>query len=183
MVFEAGGRAYLRTAWNLFRLGVGQIFTGYDHLAFVVGLLIAAATFRSAIALVTSFTIACSITLALATFDALVPPARLTGALVAVSVGYVALENILSARPVARGWIAFLFGLSHGFGFAAVLRSMPLPRSSLALSLLPFNVGIEAGVVVVVAVVPVDSNSIEWIAPCNNADPICVPLAPRKWSA
>jgi HupE / UreJ protein len=153
VVFEAGRRAYLRTAWTLFRAGVGQVFTGYDHLALLVGLVIAAATVRSAIVIVTSFTIAYSITLALAAFDALLPPARLTGTLIAVSVGYVALENILSARPVARGWVAFLFGLIHGFGFGAVLRSLPLPRSSLALSLVPFNLGIDAGVLVVVAAV------------------------------
>jgi hypothetical protein len=153
MVFDAGRGAYLRTAWNLFRVGFRQAFAGYDHLALLVGLLIAAATVRSAIVLAIAFTIGYSSTLALATFDVLLPPARLTGCLIALSVGYVAVENMLSDRPAARGRVAFPLGLIHGFGVAAVLRSVPLPRSSLGLSLLSFNLGIDAGLLVVVAAV------------------------------
>jgi hypothetical protein len=153
MVFDAGRVAYLRTAWSLFGVGLRQAFAGYDHLALLVGLLIAAATARSAIVLVTSFTLGYSTTLALAAFDLLLPPARLTGCLIALSVGYVALENMLSDRPPARGWVAFPLGLIHGVGVAAGLRSIPLPRSSLVLSLLSFNLGIEVGVLVVVAAV------------------------------
>lgn len=151
VVFETGRGAYLRTALSFGRLGIERMFTGYDHLAFLLGLLIATATIRSLIKIVACFTIAHSITLALATFDAVVLPARLTESLIALSIGYVAVENLLPTPPVARYRMTFLFGLFHGFGLSAVLRNMPLPRQSVALSLFSFNAGVEIGQVIFVA--------------------------------
>ena len=127
------------------RLGVEHIFTGYDHLAFLLGLLIATATLGSLIEVITSFTVAHSITLALATFNVIALPARLTESAIAISIGYIALENLLGFRAVKRRYITFFFGLIHGFGFSSVLREMDLPRSGLALSLFSFNFGVEIG--------------------------------------
>ena len=153
-VFDTtAGSSYLGTVGSFLRLGVEHIFTGYDHLAFLVGLLIATGSFRSLVRIVTSFTVAHSITLALATFDAVVLPTRVTESLIALSIAYVAAENLLRSRAIERYRITFLFGLVHGFGFSAILREMELPRRSLALSLFSFNAGVELGQLLFVALV------------------------------
>ena len=83
--------------------------------------------------------------MALATFSVILLPSRLTESLIALSILYVAVENLLDFRAMKRYYITFLFGLIHGFGFSSVLREMDLPRSSLALSLFSFNLGVEIG--------------------------------------
>jgi hypothetical protein len=137
------------TKWQTFlrftRLGIEHIFTGYDHLAFLLGLLVATTTLGSLVKVITSFTLAHSITLALATFNLLNLPSRLTESLIAVSIAYIAAENLLDFRAMKRYYITFFFGLIHGFGFSTVLRDMQLPRASLALSLFSFNFGVEVG--------------------------------------
>jgi len=143
----------LKTVWRFIRLGIEHIFTGYDHLAFLLGLLVATASLGSLVRIITSFTIAHSITLALATFNLVVLPARLTESLIAASIGYVAAENLLDFRAMKRYYITFLFGLVHGFGFSNVLREMDLPKASLALSLFSFNVGVEIGQVTFVLLI------------------------------
>ncbi len=143
--FSGVSTTRLQTFWRFARLGVEHIFTGYDHLAFLLGLLVATATLGSLVKIVTSFTIAHSITLALATFSVVILPARLTESLIALSIGYVAAENLFDFRLMKRYYITFVFGLIHGFGFSNVLREMDLPRSSLALSLFSFNLGVEIG--------------------------------------
>jgi hydrogenase/urease accessory protein HupE len=143
----------LLTFWRFTRLGVEHIFTGYDHLAFLLGLLVATTSLGALIRIVTSFTIAHSITLALATFNLVILPTRLTESLIAASIGYVAAENLFDFRAMKRYYITFLFGLIHGFGFSNVLREMDLPKSSLALSLFSFNGGVEIGQVTFVALI------------------------------
>jgi hydrogenase/urease accessory protein HupE len=139
-------QTFLRFVW----LGVQHIATGYDHLAFLLGLLIATASLRSLIKTITSFTIAHSITLALATFDIVILPSRFTESMIALSILYVAVENLIRKRTIERWRITFLFGLVHGFGFSNVLREMQLPRTNLALSLFSFNFGVELGQVIFV---------------------------------
>lgn len=143
----------LQTFWRFLRLGVEHIFTGYDHLAFLLGLLVATATLGSLVKIITSFTVAHSITLALATFNLIHLPARLTESLIALSIAYVAAENLMNFRAMKRYYITFLFGLVHGFGFSNVLREMDLPPSSLALSLFSFNAGVEIGQVTFVLLI------------------------------
>lgn len=143
--FSGTATTNLETLWRFGKLGVEHIFTGYDHLAFLLGLLVATASAGSLVKIVTSFTIAHSITLALATFNVLVLPSRLTESLIAVSIGYIAAENLLDFQIMKRHYITFFFGLIHGFGFSTVLRDMQLPRSGMALSLFSFNLGVEAG--------------------------------------
>ncbi len=130
-----------RFAW----LGIQHIATGYDHLAFLLGLLIATGSLRSLIKTITSFTVAHSITLGLATFNIVVLPSRFTESMIALSILYVAVENLVRRRNIDRWKITFLFGLVHGFGFSNVLREMQLPRADLALSLFSFNLGVEIG--------------------------------------
>lgn len=144
-LFSSGDATIVKTFWSFFRLGVMHIFTGYDHLAFLVGLLIVTTSLGSLVKIITSFTVAHSITLALATFNIVVLPTRLTESVIALSIVYVALENLLSVRAIQRYRITFLFGLAHGFGFSNILREMDLSRLHLGLSLFSFNFGVEIG--------------------------------------
>jgi hydrogenase/urease accessory protein HupE len=105
--------------------------------------------------IVTAFTMAHSITLTLAALDIANPPARLIEPAIALSIIYVGIDNLMvgkTGRDV-RAWIAFGFGLIHGFGFANVLREFGLPRQALGWSLFSFNVGVEIGQVCIVVVV------------------------------
>ena len=140
-----GWSGLARRASRFLVLGVEHILTGYDHLAFLLGLIILGGALRSLIGVVSSFTVAHSLTLILATLDLVILPTRFVEAAIALSICYVALENMF-VREVRYRWvITFFFGLIHGFGFSNVLREMQLPRSGLAVSLLSFNLGVELG--------------------------------------
>ncbi len=134
--------------------GIHHILIGPDHLLFLVGLLLLGGSIRQLTVVVTSFTIAHSITLSLAALNLVTPPARLIEPAIALSIVYVGADNILAkgGRDV-RGWIAFTFGFIHGFGFASVLREMDLPRRALGWSLFSFNIGVEIGQLFVVVLV------------------------------
>ena len=134
--------------------GIHHILIGPDHLLFLIGLLLLGGTIRQLAMIVTSFTIAHSITLSLAALNIVSPPARIIEPAIALSIVYVGADNLLikEGRDV-RAWIAFAFGFIHGFGFANVLREMELPSRALGWSLFSFNVGVEIGQLMVVAVV------------------------------
>lgn len=140
-----------RTGASFVRLGIEHIFTGYDHILFLFGLLLVGRGLRNLVAVVTSFTIAHSITLALATLGAVEPVPWTIEAAIALSIAYIGLENLFVREPRYRWKITFLFGLVHGFGFAAVLRDMHLPRTGLAMSLFGFNIGVEVGQIAIVS--------------------------------
>lgn len=156
------------TVWDNARdyleLGIEHIFTGYDHLSFLLCLLIIAGRFsrrqysaragvRYVVGVVSAFTLAHSVTLILSALEVLKLPDRVTEPAIAASIAYVALENMLKEEPRHRFLLTFCFGLIHGFGFSSVLREIGLPRKGLLLSLLSFNLGIETGQLVVVALV------------------------------
>ena len=134
--------------------GVHHILIGPDHLLFLVGLLLLGGTLRRLVLVVSAFTIAHSITLSLAVLRLVTPPATLVEPAIALSIVYVGADNLTvrGGRDV-RAWIAFAFGLIHGFGFANVLREMDLPPRALGWSLLSFNLGVELGQLAVVIVV------------------------------
>jgi len=140
---------------NFLILGVKHILTGYDHLLFLFGLLVVVQGFFSSLRIITSFTIAHSITLAAATFNLAQIPSRIVEPLIAVSIVFVGAENLLrSGVPKARQLVTFGFGLIHGFGFASILREMGIGAGTggVALPLLSFNVGVELGQIMVAAV-------------------------------
>ncbi|MBI4475387.1 MAG: HupE/UreJ family protein [Acidobacteria bacterium] len=145
------GRPFYETAWDFMKLGVEHIFTGYDHLAFLAGLLLMTSTLSSLLKVVTSFTLAHTITLALATFELVSIPSRVIESLIALSIAYVAIENFTGKTLVHRWKMTFLFGLVHGFGFSNVLQEMELTKRDLALSLFSFNGGVEIGQLVFVS--------------------------------
>jgi HupE / UreJ protein len=100
----------------------------------------------SMIKIITAFTVAHSVTLALAVLGVVTLPERLVEAAIALSIAYVAAENLFARQALSRRWAVSLgFGLVHGFGFASVLRALGLPAEHLALSLGAFNLGVEAG--------------------------------------
>jgi hypothetical protein len=146
-----------RGAGSFFPLGIEHILTGYDHLLFLLALMLRGGGLWSLLKIITAFTIAHSITLALAALDVVMLPSVLVESVIALSIAYVALENLLPRYAVSRRWaVSFLFGLVHGFGFSSVLREIGLPKENLLLSLLNFNLGVEAGqLTVVLLVVPI----------------------------
>jgi len=151
---QAGARAgyLLEQAHRFGLLGIEHIFTGYDHLAFLVGLLLLGGGVRRLIWVVTSFTVAHSITLGLAALGHLSLPSSLVEPAIAASITYVGVENLLAREGRYRWLLAFVFGLIHGFGFAGILQEMGLPSGALAVSLVSFNLGVEAGQVCIVVV-------------------------------
>ena len=133
-------------------LGIEHILTGWDHLLFLLVLLLRGGGWLSLLRIVTAFTLAHSATLALAALDVVTLPDRLIESVIALSIALVAGENLLFRSLVARRWlVSFCFGLVHGFGFSSVLREVGLPTQGLVLSLLGFNVGVELGQALVVA--------------------------------
>lgn len=133
-------------------LGIHHILSGYDHLLFVVGLLLPGGSLLSLAKIITAFTVAHSVTLSLAVLQVVTVPDRLIEAVIALSIAYVAAENLLGRAAVSRRWlVSFCFGLVHGFGFSSALRELGLPAHGLLVSLLGFNVGVELGQALVVA--------------------------------
>ena len=134
--------------------GIHHILIGPDHLLFLVGLLLLGGSMRQLAVVITSFTLAHSITLSLAVMNIVTPPARLIEPAIALSIVYVGFDNLLvrGGRDM-RAWIAFTFGFVHGFGFASVLREMELPARALGWSLFSFNIGVEIGQLLVVVAV------------------------------
>jgi hypothetical protein len=134
-------------------LGVKHIFEGIDHLAFLLALLLVGGTLRRVLLMVTAFTVAHSLTLgatALGFITLEAGAARWVEALIALSIIYVAVENLVLRQHRHRALITFLFGLVHGFGFASVLRGYGLGEAVVS-GLLGFNLGVELGQAVVVA--------------------------------
>lgn len=142
------------TGWfDFVKLGIEHILTGYDHLLFLVALLATAQGFWSVVRIVTAFTLAHSVTLSIATLDILTIPERIIEPLIAASIVWVALENLLVAEPDRRRWVwSFFFGLVHGFGFASALGELGLKGSAIVRALVGFNVGVEIGQLIFVAV-------------------------------
>lgn len=137
---------------QFFGLGVEHILIGYDHILFLLGLIIIGGSFLNLVKIVSSFTVAHSITLILSALQVVAIPARLVESVIALSIVYIALENFFIKKSDDRWLITFIFGLMHGFGFAGVLHELGLPTEGLVVSLLSFNVGVEVGQVIIVGV-------------------------------
>ncbi len=150
------------------REGVWHIWIGFDHILFLIALLLPAVVVRSekkwqavsafkpafwsVLKIVTAFTLAHSITLTLATLGVISLPSRWVESTIAASVVIAALNNIFPLFRERRWVMAFVFGLIHGFGFASVLTDLGLPQDALVLALVGFNLGVETGQLAIVAV-------------------------------
>lgn len=149
-LFDTGYQPPLmRRLLKFCKLGVEHIFFGYDHICFLLALILVAGL-KDMVRVITSFTLAHSITLGLATFDVVRLPSRMVEAAVAATIVYVALENVFRSSRPHRWALTFCFGLIHGFAFATVLENLSLPVGSLFRCLLSFNVGVELGQLAVV---------------------------------
>ncbi len=160
------------SAWNTLRQyvmdGVWHIWIGFDHILFLLALLLPAVLVRrqsqwqpvtglrvasvEVLKVVTAFTLAHSITLSLAALQIITLPSRLVESIIAASVVLAALNNLRGTVERRRWVLAFVFGLIHGFGFASVLADLGLPQNALVLALVGFNVGVELGQLAIVAV-------------------------------
>lgn len=160
-----------RSRWiesvQFIREGLWHIWLGYDHVLFLLALLLPAVMVRVAdrwqaatnlssvcwnvIGIVTAFTLAHSLTLSLAALDIVRLPSRLVESSIAASVVLAGVGNLYPTMLSRRWMVAFGFGLIHGFGFAAVLTDLGLPHASLLLSLVSFNIGVEIGQLAIVA--------------------------------
>jgi hydrogenase/urease accessory protein HupE len=152
-------RSTWQVAWDYTVLGVDHILSGFDHLTFVLALLLIVSGARRLLITVTSFTLAHSITLAMATLGVLWVPGPPVEAVIALSILFLASELVkvnrgLPSLTARYPWIiAFTFGLLHGFGFAGALGEVGLPQNEVPLALLMFNVGVELGQLLFIAVI------------------------------
>jgi hydrogenase/urease accessory protein HupE len=133
-----------------FSLGVRHILTGYDHLLFLAGVLVVLRRWRDVIRTITAFTLAHSLTLLLAAAGLLAVPSRIVEPLIAASIVYVGIENLIRPAQGCRWKVTFGFGLVHGLGFATALRDLGVTGGgAVALPVASFNAGVEAGQIAV----------------------------------
>jgi hypothetical protein len=157
---DAEGRSRLAQFLDYGREGVWHIWIGFDHVLFLLSLLLPAVllaagfapAFWDVLKVVTAFTVAHSITLALAALSVIALPSRLVESAIALSVILAALNNVWPVVQRGRWLVAFCFGLIHGFGFASVLTELGLPRDTLLVALVGFNLGVEVGQLAIVSV-------------------------------
>jgi hydrogenase/urease accessory protein HupE len=162
-----------------FKLGVKHIFLGYDHIAFLMALLFVR-RFADLLKIITAFTVAHTLTLALAVLQIIKLPPQLVEIGIAITIMYVAAENLWKNEFSHRWMLTFGFGLVHGFGFASVLRELGLPSAGLARSLLSFNLGVEAGQIVIVGLLwPV----LWWLSRRETRAQVLSPSFSRPWSS
>ncbi len=159
--------SFASVARDYLRLGIGHILEGYDHLLFLVCLLLIAGTGRRILITVTGFTVAHSVTLALSALGVVRVPVPPVEAAIALSIVFLAVEivrgdpNSLTYRyPIA---VSSSFGLLHGFGFAAVLGETGLPQTEIPAALLFFNVGVEVGQILFIGAVIGFYQSMRWL--------------------
>ncbi|WP_136604312.1 HupE/UreJ family protein [Paenibacillus dokdonensis] len=152
-VENAGDTSQAYTGWlSFFTLGMNHILSGYDHLLFLFSLLIARQTFKQYAAMITAFTVAHSITLTLTVLGFINVPAIIVEPAIALSICFVAIDNMIRERVSYRWVLTFIFGLIHGMGFADILKEMDIPRSELAVDLVSFNLGIETVQLIMIAI-------------------------------
>ena len=134
--------------------GVHHILIGPDHILFLVGLLLLGGRWTALLKIVSFFTLGHSVTLSLAALNLVTPPPSIIEPAIALSIVFVGADNLVrgDGRDL-RAWVALVFGLVHGFGFANVLREFGLPREALGWSLFSFNLGVEIGQLGIVVIV------------------------------
>jgi hydrogenase/urease accessory protein HupE len=153
--FSVGGETAPVDFRGFVLLGIEHILTGYDHLLFLLALLALGGGLRAMLKVVTAFTVAHSVTLALTTLHVIHLPAQIVESGIALSIAVVALENLIRRKDAAklergRWLVTFAFGLLHGMGFAGILEELRIPASNLPGALVGFNLGVELGQLAVV---------------------------------
>ena len=149
----SGSLPWQQQVFSFLQLGVEHIFTGYDHILFLVALLLPGGNLSQLLKIVTAFTIAHSLTLTLAVLNIVTLPTALVESIIALSIVYVAAENLWRKQIHHRPLLTFGFGLIHGLGFANILRELTQNQGNLLLSLTSFNIGVELGQIAIVVLV------------------------------
>jgi hydrogenase/urease accessory protein HupE len=172
-------------ALGFLRMGFEHILSGYDHLLFLFALVLVGARLRSLLSVVTAFTVAHSLTLALAVLGIFSPSPRIVEPAIALSIAYVGVENLVR-RDFGRRWrITLPFGLIHGFGFAGALAEAGLARADVPVALVMFNLGVELGqLAVLVVLLPIVWRLGRWDGFHRRMVPalsFCVVLAGAVW--
>lgn len=139
------------TAAGFVHMGVEHIVLGFDHLVFLLGLVVVGLEKRRVLGIVTAFTLAHSLTLALSVLGVWSPPGSVVEPLIALSVAYVGIENFVARSFERRTLLAFAFGLVHGFGFAGALGEVGFDGAATSIGLVAFNAGVELGQLAVLA--------------------------------
>jgi len=180
---KTGGSATFERAIAFLKLGIEHLLTGYDHILFLLTVVVGI-SFIESLKAVTSFTLAHSLTMALAFLGAISLPSSIVEPLIAVTVIYVAIENVLRTN-IRRRWVwTFFFGLIHGLGFVGALKIITVSRSELLLSLVSFNIGIELAQLLVVALAIVAlryAGQYSWSTQLNRGFSACVGLLGFVW--
>ncbi|MGE8205469.1 HupE/UreJ family protein [Heyndrickxia sp. NPDC080065] len=169
---QLGELSFAHTVKQFLWLGMEHLFTGYDHILFIIALLIGATSIKQILKVVTAFTAAHTTTLILTSLHIVTLPGRFVESAIALSIAYVAINNLLKLNTKHNTWLAFGFGLIHGFGFADILSEMRMDGVQFASSLLTFNLGIEIGqVIIVLFMYPVIQllRRIKWPIPAISA--------------
>lgn len=151
LALSRGIPSNLQVAAHFLAAGVEHIFLGYDHMAFLIAIILWSSRLWPVVKAVTAFTIAHSITLSLAALDVVQIPSAIIEPAIAASIVYVAVENFATREADKRWRETFVFGLLHGFGFASALQELGLPEAKLIAALAAFNGGVEIGQVAIVA--------------------------------
>lgn len=146
-----GGSASSDRMKSFFELGVMHLLTGYDHILFLLTVIIAM-NLVDTIKAVTAFTVAHSLTMALAFLHLVSLPSSIVEPLIALTIIYVAIENVYAKKVSKRWLLTGLFGLVHGLGFVGALKAITVSPDELLLSLFSFNIGIEVGQLVIIAI-------------------------------
>jgi hypothetical protein len=150
--FTLIARSVFKQVYGFVILGIEHILTGYDHILFVISLLLVSHRLSAILKVVTAFTLSHSVTLTLAVLNIVTLPSQWVEAVIALTIMYVAAENIWRKNFDHRWALTFGFGLIHGLGFAGALQEIQIPRSNLFVSLASFNLGVEVGQVAIVII-------------------------------
>lgn len=150
--YKPAKRPVWTTIGEFLVLGIGHILTGYDHIAFLLALIVIGLSLKEVLKVITAFTTAHSITLLLAALRIISLNSRLVESAIALSICYVAVENLFRKEVNYRWLVTFGFGLVHGFGFASALQELIVGKGNLLLSVLSFNMGVEIGQLMIIFV-------------------------------
>ncbi len=172
VTLSAPAPSLLSTMQRYLVTGIEHIFLGYDHIAFLVGVVLWARRLVPVIKIVTAFTIAHSITLSLAALNVVVLPSAVVEPAIAASIVFVAMENFFSRDIDGRWRVTFAFGLIHGFGFAGALQEVGLPPNAVATALAAFNIGVEIGQVAIVSIVVPALIGLDLLIATDGAKPV-----------
>ena len=137
--------------FDFVRLGIEHILTGYDHLVFLLGLVVIGLGTKRTIVVASAFTLAHSVSLAASVIGSWTPPGSIVEPAIALSIAYVGIENLVAKNHARRTWLAFAFGLVHGLGFASALLGVEFRGPELFGALVGFNAGVELGQLLVLA--------------------------------